>query len=102
MGDLAKELSSRLENAAAESKSGFGVVGKSLAVHLLTRRPDQPVESAKFLGRCPLRSCYQSVRYQFHCSSFGVTGSDARTCLIHVRTQDYKIVRSLSYSRMMF
>ncbi|KAL5960770.1 DNA repair protein Rev1 [Taenia solium] len=50
VGDLAKELSSRLRNAAAESRSGFGVVGKSLAVHLLTRRRDQPVEAAKFLG----------------------------------------------------
>ncbi|VDK31463.1 unnamed protein product [Taenia asiatica] len=50
VGDLAKELSSRLGNAAAESRSGFGVVGKSLAVHLLTRRRDQPVEAAKFLG----------------------------------------------------
>ncbi|CDS37116.1 terminal deoxycytidyl transferase rev1 [Echinococcus multilocularis] len=50
VGDLANELSSRLRNAIAESKRGFGVVGKSLAVHLLTRRPDQPVESAKYLG----------------------------------------------------
>ncbi|VDM32049.1 unnamed protein product [Hydatigera taeniaeformis] len=50
VSDLAKELSSRLGNAAAESRSGFGMVGKSLTVHLLTRKADQPVESAKFLG----------------------------------------------------
>ena len=50
MGDLARELSSRLAKAAADSRSGFGVVGRSLVVHLLTRRSDQPQESDKFLG----------------------------------------------------
>ncbi|KAM7543286.1 hypothetical protein Aperf_G00000009228 [Anoplocephala perfoliata] len=48
--DLANELSSRLAKAASESRTGFGLVGKALAVHLLTRRPDQPVETAKYLG----------------------------------------------------
>uniref|UniRef100_A0A5K3FNT6 DNA repair protein REV1 n=1 Tax=Mesocestoides corti TaxID=53468 RepID=A0A5K3FNT6_MESCO len=50
VGDLAKELAARMANAAAESRSGSGVVGKSLVVHLLTRKPDQPVEPAKFMG----------------------------------------------------
>lgn len=50
MKDLAKELSSRLAKAASESRTGFGMLGKALAVHLLTRRPDQPVETAKYLG----------------------------------------------------
>ncbi|VUZ54720.1 unnamed protein product [Hymenolepis diminuta] len=48
--DLAKELSSRLYKAASESRTGFGMVGKNLVVHLLTRRADQPVETAKYLG----------------------------------------------------
>ncbi|VDO05507.1 unnamed protein product [Rodentolepis nana] len=48
--DLAKELSSRLGKAASESRTGFGMVGKNLAVHLLTRRADQPIKTAKYLG----------------------------------------------------
>ncbi|KAM3179012.1 hypothetical protein ACTXT7_001411 [Hymenolepis weldensis] len=48
--DLAKELSSRLCKVASESRTGFGMVGKNLVVHLLTRRADQPAETAKYLG----------------------------------------------------
>nr|CDS33235.1 terminal deoxycytidyl transferase rev1 [Hymenolepis microstoma] len=48
--DLAKELSFRLGKAASESRTGFGMVGKNLAVHLLTRRADQPIKTAKYLG----------------------------------------------------